>query len=228
MRAVPYSKPCRGTPTNTCDFRRSAPCRFATLWRRSITSNPRPSSTSAVGRASSQPACWIYGRGRPDHRNRLFSTNDRASQKAGGFRQHRLRIGRRPRLAILRACRSRVFERLLPLDRGSSPTLRPPGAAAGGGRRPRFSGSSESHRALAHHPQRALLERLPSNEHDEFLSEFGTMLRETYPARDGMTLFPRSRGRSSSRATTNVAFSGLMFWVPPVTYWCSILSAVVR
>jgi trans-aconitate 2-methyltransferase len=40
---------------------------------------------------------------------------------------------------------------------------------------------------------RPVLERLPSKEHDEFLSEFGTMLREAYPAREGKTDFPFKR-----------------------------------
>ena len=40
---------------------------------------------------------------------------------------------------------------------------------------------------------RSVLGRLPSDEHDEFLSDYGKMLREACPARAGKTVFPFKR-----------------------------------
>jgi len=40
---------------------------------------------------------------------------------------------------------------------------------------------------------RPILERLSSDDQEEFLREYGTLLREAYPARDGRTVFPFKR-----------------------------------
>jgi len=40
---------------------------------------------------------------------------------------------------------------------------------------------------------RPVLERLPEEEYEEFLSEYGARLREAYPERDGKTVFPFKR-----------------------------------
>jgi trans-aconitate 2-methyltransferase len=40
---------------------------------------------------------------------------------------------------------------------------------------------------------RPVIEQLPNDEHDEFLSEYGALLREAYPARDGKTFFSFKR-----------------------------------
>lgn len=40
---------------------------------------------------------------------------------------------------------------------------------------------------------RPVLERLPEDEHGEFLDEYGALLRQAYPARNGKTVFPFKR-----------------------------------
>jgi len=40
---------------------------------------------------------------------------------------------------------------------------------------------------------RPVLERLPSDDHDEFLCEYGELLRKAYPAHNGKTVFPFKR-----------------------------------
>lgn len=40
---------------------------------------------------------------------------------------------------------------------------------------------------------RPVLERLPKDEHSDFLTEYGTLLGEAYPERDGKTVFPFRR-----------------------------------
>ena len=38
-----------------------------------------------------------------------------------------------------------------------------------------------------------MLERLPENEHEEFLDSYGALLSEVYPTREGKTVFPFKR-----------------------------------
>lgn len=40
---------------------------------------------------------------------------------------------------------------------------------------------------------RPVLERLPEDEHEEFIDEYGALLRDAYPTRKGKTAFPFKR-----------------------------------
>jgi len=50
---------------------------------------------------------------------------------------------------------------------------------------------------------RPVLERLPEEEHEEFLNEYGAHLREAYPSRDSITVFPFKRTFVVARGRAN-------------------------